>query len=47
MSSDLLVLGAMVVTGVAMTWWSLMPAGNDAGDGSWTDGDLFDGADSD
>ena len=43
MSSDVLVLGAMVVTGVAMTWWSLTPVSADAGDGSGSDHDGFEG----
>lgn len=45
MSSDVLVLGAMVVTGVAMTWWSLTPVSSDSSDNVATDGDLFDGTD--
>jgi hypothetical protein len=43
MSSDVLVLGAMVVTGVAVTWWSLIPVGSEPGDNGWSDDDGFDG----
>ena len=43
MSSDVLVLGAMVVTGVAVTWWSLTPVSTESGDSAWSDDDGFDG----
>jgi hypothetical protein len=43
MSSDVLVLGAMVVTGVAVTWWSLIPVGPEAGDNARSDDDGFNG----
>jgi hypothetical protein len=39
MSSDVLVLGAMVVTGVAVTWWGLTPVSSEPGDSSTPDDD--------
>jgi hypothetical protein len=43
MSSDVLVLGAMVVTGMAVTWWSLTPVAREPGDNARPDDDGFDG----
>ena len=42
MSSDVLVLGAMLVTIVATTWWSLTPVSTDADDRRWLADDAFD-----
>lgn len=42
MSSELLVLGAMLVTIVATTWWSLTPVSTDAEDRRGLVDDLFD-----
>ena len=42
MSSDVLVLGAMVVTIVATTWWSLTPVNTDAEDRRGLVDDAFD-----
>lgn len=42
MSSELLVLGAMLVTIVATTWWALAPVSTDAHDRSWLADDTFD-----
>ncbi len=42
MSSDVLVLGAMIVTIVATTWWALTPVNTDAHDRTWLADDAFD-----
>ena len=42
MSSEVLVLGAMLVTIVASTWWALTPVSPDAHDRSWLADDAFD-----
>jgi len=42
MSSDLLVLGAMLVTIVAAIWWALTPVSTDAHDRTWLADDAFD-----
>jgi hypothetical protein len=42
MSSDLLVLGAMVVTIVATIWWALTPVSTDAQDRTWLTDDALD-----
>ena len=42
MSSEMLVLGAMLVTIVAATWWALSPVRTDAHDRSWLADDAFD-----
>jgi hypothetical protein len=42
MSSEVLVLGAMVVTIVATTWWALTPVNTDAHDRTWLADDAFD-----
>jgi hypothetical protein len=42
MSSDLLVLGAMLVTIVATTWWALAPVSTDGHDRTWLADDAFD-----
>jgi hypothetical protein len=42
MSSEVLVLAAMLVTIVAATWWALAPVSTDAHDRSWLADDAFD-----
>ena len=42
MSSEVLVLGAMLVTIVASTWWALTPVSTDVHDRSWLADDAFD-----
>ena len=42
MSSDVLVLGAMVVTVMATAWWSLSPETTDADDRKYLIDDAFD-----
>ena len=42
MSADVLVLGAMVVTIVATTWWSLTPVSTDTEDRRGLVDDAFD-----
>jgi hypothetical protein len=44
MSSDVLVLGAMVVTVVATTWWSLTPVSTEIEDRPNRVDDVFDEA---
>lgn len=42
MSSDVLVLGAMIVTIAAATWWSLSPVNSDSDDRAHLADDAFD-----
>jgi hypothetical protein len=41
MSSDVLILGAMIVTIVATTWWALTPVNTDAEDRAHLVDDVF------
>ena len=42
MSSEVLVLAAMLVTIAATTWWALTPVRTDAHDRTWLADDAFD-----
>ena len=42
MSTEMLVLIAMLVTIIATTWWALTPVKTDAHDRTWLADDVFD-----